>query len=76
MLNPSKSGDYDLNLTETDIFSSLGITEDYYNAVSISPDSDYDLHLKRPLDSRFISNYFIAGIKEFAAKCGLCFLQN
>lgn len=39
MLNPSKSEDYDPNLTETDIFSSLGITEEeYYNALSISPD--------------------------------------
>ena len=47
VLNPSKSEDYDPNLTETDIFSSLGITEEeYYNALSISPDSDYDLHLK------------------------------
>lgn len=72
MLNPSKSEDYDPNLTETDIFSSLGITEEqYYKALSISPDSDYDLHLKRPLDSCFINNYFVAGIKGFAANVDL-----
>ena len=72
VLNPSKSEDYDPNLTETDIFSSLGITEEeYYNALSISPDSDYDLHLKRPLDSCFINNYFVAGIKGFAANVDL-----
>ena len=72
VLNPSKSEDYDPNLTETDIISSLGITEEeYYNALSISPDSDYDLHLKRPLDSCFINNYFVAGIKGFAANVDL-----
>ena len=72
VLNPSKSEDYDPKLTETDIFSSLGITEkEYYNALSISPDSDYDLHLKRPLDSCFINNYFVAGIKGFAANVDL-----
>ena len=72
VLNPGKSEDYDPKLTETDIFSSLGITEEeYYNALSISPDSEYDLHLKRPLDSCFINNYFVAGIKGFAANVDL-----
>ena len=72
VLNPGKSEDYDPKLTETDIYSSLGITEEeYYNALSISPDSDYDLHLKRPLDSCFINNYFVAGIKGFAANVDL-----
>ena len=72
MLNPSKSEDYDPKLTETDIFSSLGITEEeYYNALSISPYSDYDLHLKSALDSCFINNYFVAGIKGFAANVDL-----
>ena len=72
VLNPSKPEDYDPNLTEADIFNSLGITEEeYYNALSISPDSDYDLHLKRPLDSCFINNYFVAGIKGFAANVDL-----
>ena len=72
VLNPSKSEDYDPKLTETDIFSSLGITEEeYYNALSISPYSDYDLHLKSALDSCFINNYFVAGIKGFAANVDL-----
>ena len=35
--------------------------------MSISADSDFDLHLKRPGDSCFINNYFVAGIKGFAA---------
>lgn len=39
LLNPSKS-DYDPSLTEADIFSSVNITEEqYYWALSISPDS-------------------------------------
>ena len=71
MLNPRKSEDYDPNLTQTDIFSSLGITEECHNALSISPNSDYELHLKRPLDSCFINNYFVAGMKGFAANVDL-----
>ena len=60
------------NLTEADIFASLGITqEQYYAALSMSPDSDYDLHLKRPLDSCFINNYFVARIQGFAANVDL-----
>ena len=47
VLNPSKPKDYGPNLLESDIFNSLGITqEEYYNALFISPDSDYDLHLE------------------------------
>ena len=71
VLNPSKAN-YDSTLTESDIFNSVGITEDqYYNALSISPDSDYELHLKRPINSCFINNYFVAGIKGFAANVDL-----
>ena len=73
MLNPNNPEDYDPNLTKADIFNSLGITEEeYYNAVSISPDSDFDLHLKRPLDSCFLNNYwFVAKIKGFATNVEL-----
>lgn len=71
VLNPNKP-DYDPKLTETDIFSSLGISEEqYYWALSISGDSYYDLHLKRPIDSCFINNYFVAGIKGFQANVDL-----
>ena len=72
MINPSKPEDYDPNLIEGDIFNSLGITEEeYYIALSISPDSEYDLHLSRPLDSCFINNYLVAGIKGFSANVDL-----
>ena len=62
--NPTKS--------EKEILSSLGITEEqYYWALSVSRDSDFDLHLKRPLDSCFINNYFAAGVKGFRANVDL-----
>ena len=71
LLNPSKEN-YDATLTETDILNSVGISEDeYYWALSISPDSHFDLHLKRPVDSCFINNYFVAGVKGFAANVDL-----
>ena len=63
MSNLSKDG-YDSALSEAGVLNSAGVTEDrYYSAQSISPDSDFDLHLKRPIDSCFINNYFVAGIK-------------
>ena len=33
--------------------------------------SDFQLHLKRPIDSCFINNYFVAGIKGFRANVDL-----
>ena len=71
VLNPYKP-DYNEILNEANILKSVGITEDdYYWALSISPDSDFELHLKRPVDSCFINNYFVAGIKGFAANVDL-----
>ena len=71
VLNPSKAN-YNPTLTEADIFKSVNITEEeYYWALSISPDSDYELHLKRSTNSCFINNYFIAGIKGFRANVDL-----
>ena len=63
---------YKANLTAEEILISAGVSEqDYYWALAISSDSDFDLHLKRPPDSCFINNYFIAGIKAFAANVDL-----
>ena len=71
ILDPAKS-DYNPNLTAEQILTSTGVSEQgYYWALSISGDSDYELHLKRPPDSCFINNYFIAGIKAFAANVDL-----
>ena len=71
VLNPSKPT-YDPHATATDILNDIDITEqDYQWAISVSPDSDYELHLKRPIDSCFINNYFIAGLKGFGANVDL-----
>ena len=71
VLNPSKPN-YDSTLTEDDIFNLVGINKEaYYSALSISPDSNYELHLKWPEDSCFINNYFIAGIKGSAVNVDL-----
>ena len=46
VLNPSKPN-YDSTLTEDYIFNLAGINKEaYYSALSISPDSNYELHLK------------------------------
>lgn len=71
VLNPSKP-EYLPSLSKENIFQDVGITKEQYQwALSISPDSDYELHLKRPIDSCFTNNYFIAGIKGFAANVDL-----
>ena len=71
VLNPSKP-DYNPMLKEADILKSISITEDeYYSALSISQYSDSELHLKRPVDSCFINDYFVAIIKRFAANVDL-----
>lgn len=71
VLNPNKPP-YNTTKSEKEILSSLGITEErYYWALSVSHDSDFDLHLKRPLDSCFINNFFLAGVKGFRANVDL-----
>ena len=71
VLNPNKLT-YEAHMTQNEILNDIGIAEqDYEWAISISSDSDYELHLKRPLDSCFINNYFIAGLKGFAANVDL-----
>ena len=71
VLNPRKPT-YDPHATPIDILNEIGITEqDYQWALSISPDSDHELHLKRPIDSFFINKYFIDGLKGFAANVDL-----
>jgi hypothetical protein len=71
--DPHSSSAYEPNATPNDILNDIGITtQDYQWEISISADSDYELqHLKRPLDSCFINNYFIAGLKGFAANVDL-----
>ena len=67
-LNPSKRLQYNPDQTIQSILNRLGITEDeYYDALSTSPDSEFTLILERPPDSCFINNYFKAGLKAFRA---------
>lgn len=71
VLNPSIA-DYNSLLTPEEIFQEIAITnEEYEWALTISPDSDCELHLKRPIDSCFTNNYSIVGIKGFAANVDL-----
>ena len=70
-LNPSTFG-YNPQLTDVKIWQFLGFTEDeYYPMLSVSPVSDFQLHLKRLVDSCFINNYFVLGIKGVAANVDL-----
>ena len=52
----------------TEILLKLDISkEDYYHALSISVDHDYELHLIRPPNSCFVNNYFDAGLRAWQA---------
>ena len=71
VLNPSKP-EYNPSLTQEDIFEDLDIIKEQYEwALSISPDSNYNLYLKRSLDSCFTNKNFIAGVNGFAANVDL-----
>ena len=53
------------------------VSKDEYNwALSVSADSNSELHLKRAVDSCFINNYFEAGIKGFRANVDLQLVFN
>jgi len=46
----------------------LEITEqEYYTALSISPDEDFEIHLYRPPNSCFVNNYFAVGLEAWEA---------
>ena len=71
VLNPGNPN-YDPHLNDKHVLELAGISEmNYYWALSVSGDSDHELHLKRSVDSCFINNYFIAGIKGFSANVDL-----
>ena len=70
-LDPGKAN-YDSNLTAEQLLASCKVSmQDYKWALSISADDEFELHLKRPVDSCFINNYFEAGIKGFRANVDL-----
>ena len=58
--------------TISEILQKLDISEDeYYNALSISKDSDFEIHLKRPPNSCFVNNYFAEGLQAWEANMGI-----
>ena len=60
--------DYKSPLTIDEILLKLDISKkDYYYALSISVDDDYELHLIRPPNSCFVNNYFDAGLRAWQA---------
>ena len=66
-LDPGKP-EYDPNHSTAEILASIHLTEEeYYNALSVSPDSDFRLYLKCFPDTCFINNYFVPGITAFNA---------
>ena len=51
-----------------EILNKLDLTEEqYYNALSISQDSDFEIHLRRPSNSCFVNNYFAEGLRAWEA---------
>lgn len=46
--------------TIQEILEHIGVTEsDYYEALSVSTDSDFQIHFGRPPNSCFVTNYFV-----------------
>ena len=52
----------------SDIMQELNIVEtDYYNALPVSTDSDFQVHFKRKTNSCFVNNYFAEGLLAWQA---------
>ena len=41
--------------------------EEYYNALSVSSDSDFQIHIKGDPNACFINNFFIEGLQAWKA---------
>ena len=62
ILNP-QNNNFEEVPTINEILQELQISEDdYYKALSISIDSDFQIHLKHPPNSCFVNNYFDEGL--------------
>ena len=67
-LNPHKSSFRGNTITISEILIELEISEkDYYGVLSISPDEDFQIHLRRPPNSCFVNNYFDIGLRAWDA---------
>ena len=67
IIDPTKDN-FEEPPTISQILSELEIDEeDYYRALSVSKDNDYELHLIRPPNSCFVNNYFDVGLSAWQA---------
>lgn len=63
---------YNIIKLEKEIFSLLGIIEEwYYWVFFVFYDFDFDLYFKRLFDSCFINNFFLVGVKGFRVNVDL-----
>ena len=80
--NPSEHNFYDSSKEDfvepksissiSEILTDLGVSVDtYYSALEISEDTDIQIHLRRPPNSCFVSNYFQLGLKSWDANMGI-----
>ena len=61
-LDPHKTSYKETSISA--ILGSLGISEqEYYWALSVSPDTDLEIHIFRPPNSCFVNNYFTIGLQ-------------
>ena len=67
ILDPLKA-DYVKPKDINNILLEIGFTsEEYYNALKISTDSDFQIHFKRKPNSCFVNNYFVEGLMSWKA---------
>ena len=68
ILNPFKENFEEAYRSIQNILMKLNITEEeYYNALSISSDSDFQIHIKCETNACFINNFFIEGLQAWKA---------
>ena len=69
VLNPTKPT-YDAHATQADILNDIDITKkDYQWALSISPDYNYELHLKKTSRQLFYQQLLYCWFKRICRKC-------
>ena len=67
ILNPTKD-DFEKVPKISEILAGLNVTEtEYYSALSILNDSDFQIHLKRQSNTCFINNSFSEGLQAWQA---------
>ena len=76
ILNPLKEN-YEKVPNIANILKELNLTEDQcYDALSISNDSDFQIHLKRQPNACFINNFFEEGLQAWQANIDIQLVLN